>query len=66
MKLQNIPGFVKFICIYRCYDNSTDKLPEKICQALVIFDENKKLVILENGQKFLTSHFNALLSSRVY
>jgi len=45
--IQYIPGFVRFICMFQCYDNnSADRLPRQICRSPVKNDETKKLVIL--------------------
>lgn len=43
--LEHIPGFIRFICLYECYDDSSDRLPRRICVGEKI-DVNKKTVLL--------------------
>jgi len=45
-RLKDVPGFIKFICMFQCYDNSGQHTPRKICLSPIKNEEYKKLVIL--------------------
>ncbi len=44
--LQNIPGFIRFICIFQCYDNTSAELPLQICNSTLKDETTRKLVLI--------------------
>lgn len=61
-KLKNIPGFIKYICLFNCYDDThkSKTLPRKICQGGVSDDNNKYVLIMPyvRGPSFRTYQWN--------
>ena len=56
--LQDIPGFIKYICLFDCFDNtynyisSNKKLPQKICTAENIGENDNNVLVapyIKNG-----------------
>ena len=44
--LSGIPGFVEFICLFQCYDDTGNILPKSICQAPIKSRDSNKLVLI--------------------
>ncbi len=56
-KLQNINGFIKYICLFKCYDDTykfiinNNKLPDNICSATNL-EENDNIILISPYIKY--------------